>query len=973
MEQRRLRILYTINNAPTYTLAFSPSPVTVTVLPSFDKPVASSSQNPVEPSPSYATVDLKTCIESICASSPEFFLDASRDYSVYVLDPLESPTDRNSNDLIPMGLGFLSNIRTPLESRNITGTLTKLRTGETVVEVYFSLSPVSREASSASSGSKSSGKQKATARSSEATRTQGNTSSSGTKTTRPSTHSRNSVAPEIAATQAEKILSQTHGSGRITEPLVKSEPFAYRPIPPPPEPVQQPSPPPFSIPSSLQQSLSQQTLSQNLAGLLNPNDPNAMNLLTICSMIDNKEISSAQDNPMVAAVIQDYLTRILSSQQTTQQPNASTSHQRAPSGDDEVVFLDKENVNPTDFRRRAEREREEAKLFATAGSSSSTPTQPSPRIGLSVRSNTMNDLPSLGSGMNASSTAGRKRTLSDADGPRRERQRKVSSSSKDVPSTSQRPALDPHRHYSRIAEPAIPAVSQSSPPRPSRDENMQTGSSRGKPIVIPDSPLRAPASSPVRNTQVKRKPYVVPEWARTTTATKPRFSEDASKALKEAQQRKEQERKAKRMRLSKSSSSTLLPTPPSSQPSTTPTPSTTPLSSSQSSTNPSSSQESSSFVAPTALPAPVAAASDLPIFAAGAFQSSIASSPPRSPSPNRSTSSLPFLPRTPKTPSRRAIRSGDDSPDALDGSLFTPLDKTPSARTSHSLLSPFLKSPSRHPKHVSFTAPGTEMIESSIASKSTANDEKVKEHHPHALPMASSDVEDNDEISEDIPEQSSSQQQQTDRNNEGNSNVSSPAPKQQYWQGLPPSSPPPPSSPTYSSPSLLTLSQEDEQDLVEDGQLPMISSDVEEDFTDTSEAAADYQYQLPESEADTTELDVFNLWMNNIQSDGTFGTDLLEDDVGVNIGGVGSVEGDQNGEEGLDLDEFLNNFIPLLGGGGVGGGSGGQISGTGPSGTPVNSSSNLDFDSHLGEPSLDGSKTQDTAQEMQRLLSGCVV
>jgi len=742
------------------------------------------------------------------------------------------------------------------------------------------------------SGSKSSAKQK-TSRSSDAAR------SSGNKTARPSTHSRKSVGPEVAATQAEQILNQTHGSGRMSDLPVKSEPFAYRPISELVQQASDPLPPPPQLP--------QEVLMHNLAGLLNPSDPNAMALLGLCSMIDSGELSSAEENPAVAAAIQHYLAQILPTQQAAQQPGPSTSHQEAPSQDDEVVFLDKENVNPTVFRRRAEREREEAKLLAVSGSSSTLAESSPPRIGLSVRSNTVNDILLPTSSMNES-TAGRKRSLSDAEGSKRDRQRKVSSS-KDLPPASHRPIPDPYRHYSRIAEPAAPgssSVAKSSPPRPSRDENMQYGSSHGRPIVIPDSPLRVAASSPVR---VKRKPYVVPEWARTATATKPRLSDEAHRALKEAQQRKEQERKAKRVRLSKhKNSSVSLPTPPSSQSSIAPSSqgSSSLLSSgsSQPPTNLSSSQ-GSSFTTASNLPAPIAASGDLPIFAAS-FSSSIPSSPPRSPSPSRATSSLPFLPKTPKTPSRRS-RTDNDSPDATDGSLFTPLAKTPSVRTLHPLLSPFLKSPCGRPSHSSPSA----------YRKGTA-DQETGDDLTSTLPMASSDAEDNEES--DIPEQGAHRNSMS----------------KQYWQGLPPSSPPPPSSPASSSPGLLLPNEPGEEDQAEDDQLPIISSDVEEDIAGLDETVDQFT-----SETGTAELDVFDLWMNNIQSDDVLAA-INDTDLGLDMDSGGT------GEE-LNFEEFLTGFIPLLGG---------QTSN-------VTESSN-----QLGEYNP---KPQETAQEMQMLLSGCVL
>ncbi|KAK0454594.1 hypothetical protein EV421DRAFT_427507 [Armillaria borealis] len=59
---------------------------------------------------------------------------------------------------------------------------------------------------------------------------------------------------------------------------------------------------------------------------------------------------------------------------------------------------------------------------------------------------------------------------------------------------------------------------------------------------------RSLQSSPVRDgTQsTARRKYVVPDWARTDTAMQPRLSEDARRALKEAEDKKEAEREEKR-------------------------------------------------------------------------------------------------------------------------------------------------------------------------------------------------------------------------------------------------------------------------------------------------------------------------------------------------------------------------------------------------------------------------------------------
>jgi hypothetical protein len=146
-----LRILYTINSTPQYILARSPSPVLVT-------PVPTSTQ--AEPNYLYATVSLKTCLDTICCSSPELVQDPSRDYSVYVLDPLEAspspgpvsiitdPSSFKTNGTAPrgvaVGLGLMSwALRAEdQDACTVNGTLIKLGTGQAALEVIFALREV---------------------------------------------------------------------------------------------------------------------------------------------------------------------------------------------------------------------------------------------------------------------------------------------------------------------------------------------------------------------------------------------------------------------------------------------------------------------------------------------------------------------------------------------------------------------------------------------------------------------------------------------------------------------------------------------------------------------------------------------------------------------------------------------------------------------------------------------------------------
>lgn len=151
-----LRILYTINSSPQYILARSYAPVPVVLIPP--------EQGQADASPIYGTASLKTCLTTICRSSPELVQDNSRDFSVYVLDPLESnsapapvhisdmksgthgsssqePSIANQPRGVAVGLGLMSWALSADESDAVTaaGTLYKSSAGQEALEVIFAL------------------------------------------------------------------------------------------------------------------------------------------------------------------------------------------------------------------------------------------------------------------------------------------------------------------------------------------------------------------------------------------------------------------------------------------------------------------------------------------------------------------------------------------------------------------------------------------------------------------------------------------------------------------------------------------------------------------------------------------------------------------------------------------------------------------------------------------------------------------
>lgn len=142
-EKRLLRILYTINSSPQYILARSHSLVPVTLITN-------------NTGRRYATVSLKICLDTLCRSSPELVQDNSRDYSVYVLDPLEAgystgqnvassssdPTAQAAGVAVALGLMSWALHTEESDSMPVTGTIIQQPTGQDALEVIFSLREV---------------------------------------------------------------------------------------------------------------------------------------------------------------------------------------------------------------------------------------------------------------------------------------------------------------------------------------------------------------------------------------------------------------------------------------------------------------------------------------------------------------------------------------------------------------------------------------------------------------------------------------------------------------------------------------------------------------------------------------------------------------------------------------------------------------------------------------------------------------
>ncbi|KAI5124409.1 hypothetical protein M0805_008293 [Coniferiporia weirii] len=133
-----LRVLYTVNTSPQYILAKAPEKI---ALVSAD--VASGSNS----LPRHGRALIKTCALAICRSSPELRPDISKDFSVYVLDPLEDLLSKGRHGQsggVAVGMGLLSNIISPYtaDSSMVTGTVIACGEGDVALEVVISLRQV---------------------------------------------------------------------------------------------------------------------------------------------------------------------------------------------------------------------------------------------------------------------------------------------------------------------------------------------------------------------------------------------------------------------------------------------------------------------------------------------------------------------------------------------------------------------------------------------------------------------------------------------------------------------------------------------------------------------------------------------------------------------------------------------------------------------------------------------------------------
>ncbi|KAG2074874.1 hypothetical protein BDR04DRAFT_1092486 [Suillus decipiens] len=539
MRQLPLRVLYTVNSSPQYILARSPSSVQVTLCPS---PSAANAQ--------YGLAPLKACLNAICNSSPELLLDNSRDFSIYVLDPLESqsmpaPVDFSQPNAasisvsqaaqprgVAVALGLMSWALTTDESDSVTatGTIITLGTGLDALEVVFALRETKHIQKSHLSDALKSWSQPPKTSNPNMTiaPTEPTNSEAPQEQGKPLT--RSADFPEVYIGPPKRGRGRPEGTkkkpkqSKSQKPRVwpAAPPFICAPLVRPQQ--QEPEVPPSHTPTSLLTLLSALSAGRDNTALL-----------TALSTVDSTP-SGSEPSPALLNALRDLLA---TQSQDQQQPSHALQPVSRNNQDDDIVILEKEHVDPTAFRRRVEREDSSTLTTTTADESETTPLR-----------QRRSRIPSGGKENTQSSPVVRKRRLSDfmAEQENKARRKRLHarSDSGRTPGSSEVPqptTLSGHHRTIRSdfdsSVPSEMATSSSlfrprlSPFRPMCRSASESQSS----FVIPHS-VRAPIK-PVKN-------FVVPEWARTSTATRPKLSKEAEERIALMEQEKKEKRAGRR-------------------------------------------------------------------------------------------------------------------------------------------------------------------------------------------------------------------------------------------------------------------------------------------------------------------------------------------------------------------------------------------------------------------------------------------
>ncbi|KIP06326.1 hypothetical protein PHLGIDRAFT_463273 [Phlebiopsis gigantea 11061_1 CR5-6] len=529
-----LRALYSVNNTP-YILSLSMRKFPVTII---RPPIAhnTGSADTLLSPPVYGRAPLGPFLDMICRTSPELVevQEGKRDFTIYVLDPLEArsaipsiPGGSNHHSHgVATGLGLMSlALDDPECDVSVTGTLNNDGIQEERLEVILALreyngpAPRPRKIPEASSSSRVTldrqrGKPRATAKRTPVHAAQPDVEFHNSRTLARTTSlpplefrlSSKSLEKQPAVPSSFPPSSNNDPATILNQSTIQSVLSALSSTNKGPEILAALSAIDSSVQSTGQRVSPNMSLIEALSKLLypapsgrpplSPEKPSASQ--SSQASTEAPTPSSSQSSSQLSAHSSSHSRSRTSSQSmsySSRAPTRSTSSATLPSSprkgqtgsDDEIVCLDKENVNPHAFRR--------------------------PK---SQKAPPSNDTPDASGGA-------RKRTLSDImDGIDRERERtrrktfQASGSSRKVTTLSSNSAGFNAQPTQIASEPdggtTGPSSGQYMPePGPS--------SWRRSSMSSPPRPRAAPAPPP------QRRKFIIPDWAKTDTATIPRFPE----------------------------------------------------------------------------------------------------------------------------------------------------------------------------------------------------------------------------------------------------------------------------------------------------------------------------------------------------------------------------------------------------------------------------------------------------------------
>ncbi|KAF5388838.1 hypothetical protein D9757_005601 [Collybiopsis confluens] len=504
-----VRVLHLVS--PSQKYIFSDSLVPMTVCPLPPKPQLENSP----PQPRFAAVSLKACIDIICDSSSELFDDGSNDYSVYSLDPWES----YGKEEAIRALGRMSSLRSlNASSLIINGAMSENPLGQELLEVVFLL-VVTRAPLKVPDPAAAHRINAALAR-------QEVDGQGRAKRKREQVQGQPPrIKPKPAQiTEADRILAQ-YG--------------ARKPAEPGPGPEHQPT---VAVPISLTPEVN-----EILATFGNHPDVNQAALWQVSNFISflmtqRPGLTVAEALKMLTpnVAVPASATSVSTGQGPQTPPLTPVASNEPPSPDDAILILDKENVDPDSFRRRVGRAvGDKVGIELSASTSAATSASSEPPLPMTVPVSTA-----------------RKRTISEA--------LLEDSQSSSATSSSSRPLFVKFYHY--------PTQARSSPSRPSAANATPSvvspsGLSKDRPIIIPDSPSpvkpkpprqprqpegpHSPTTARRNGSGARLHPYIppsIPPWARTSTATQPRLSEQVQQTIKDREDKKLEEKKGKRLK-----------------------------------------------------------------------------------------------------------------------------------------------------------------------------------------------------------------------------------------------------------------------------------------------------------------------------------------------------------------------------------------------------------------------------------------